>query len=126
VYADFSVILQRGRQEDGCVMLSQVLLDTLRDYYKAYKPKDWLFEGQSCDCYSTSSVQKTFQVAKEKTGILKEVSFHALRHSFATHLHEAGTDIRIIQELLGHNSSKTTQRYTHVSNGNPKGAKPLR
>jgi len=97
-------------------MLSQVLLDTLRDYYKAYKPKDWLFGGQSYDCYSTRSVQKIFQVAKEKTGILKDVSFHALRHSFATHLHEAETDIRIIQEPLGHNSSKTTERYIHVSN----------
>jgi len=52
-------------------MLSQVLLDTLRYYYKAYKPKDWLFEGQSYDCYSAMSVQKIFQVAKEKTGILK-------------------------------------------------------
>ncbi len=81
-------------------MLSQVLLDTLRDYYRAYKPKDWLFEGQSYDCCSTRSGQKIFQVAKEKTGILKEVSFHALRHSFATHLHEAGTDVRIIQELF--------------------------
>jgi len=97
-------------------MLSQVLLDTLRDYYKAYKPKDWLFEGQSYDCYGTRSVQKIFQVAKEKTGILKDVSSHALRHSFATHLHKAGTDIRIIQELGGHNSSKTTERYTHVRN----------
>jgi len=97
-------------------MLSQVLLDTLRDYYKAYKPKDWLFGGQSYDCYSTRSVQKIFQVAKEKTGILKDVSFHALRHSFATHLHGAETDIRIIQEPLGHNSSKTTERYIHVSN----------
>jgi len=62
---------------------------------------------------STKSVQKIFQVAKEKTGILKDVSFHTLQHSFATHPHEAGTDIRIIEELLGHNSSKTTERHTH-------------
>ena len=93
-------------KKDRRVMLSQVLLDTLRDYCKAYERKDWLFEGQSYDCYSTRSGQKIFQVAKEKTGILKDVNLHAPRHSFAKHLHEAGTDIRIIQELLGHNSSK--------------------
>jgi site-specific recombinase XerD len=116
--SDRMVISIKGAKgkKDRCVMLSQVLLETLRDYYKAYKPKEWLFEGQSYDCYSTRSVQKIFQNAKEKASIKKEVSFHALRHSFATHLHEAGTDIRIIQELLGHNSSKTTERYTHVSN----------
>ncbi|MBK8474238.1 MAG: tyrosine-type recombinase/integrase [Sphingobacteriales bacterium] len=102
-------------KKDRCVMLSEVLLENLRKYYQAYKPKEWLFEGQSYDCYSTRSIQKIFQRAKQKVGIQKEVSFHALRHSFATHLHEAGTDIRIIQELLGHNSSKTTERYTHVS-----------
>lgn len=103
-------------KKDRCVMLSEVLLETFRDYCKAYRPKEWLFEGQSYDCYSTRSVQKVFNRAKTHAGILKDVSFHALRHSFATHLHEAGTDIRIIQELLGHNSSKTTERYTHVSN----------
>jgi len=66
-------------------MLSQVLLDTLRDYYKAYKPKDWLFEGQSYDCYSTRNVQKIFQCAKEKTGILKEVFCHrTCRHKNTT------------------------------------------
>lgn len=97
-------------------MLSGTLLDVLRLYYKAYQPKTWLFEGQFDDHYSTRSIQAIFQAAKHKTGIRKDVSFHSLRHSFATHLHEAGTDIRIIQELLGHNSSKTTERYTHVSN----------
>ncbi len=101
--------------KDRCVMLSETLLDTLRMYYKAYLPKDWLFEGMHCDRYSVRSLQKIFQRAKEAALIRKEVSFHSLRHSFATHLHEGGTDIRIIQELLGHNSPKTTEIYTHVS-----------
>ena len=109
-------IKQAKGKKDRCVMLSEVLLDTLRLYYKAYQPKEWLFEGQSYDQYSTRSVQKVFNAATQKARINKKVTFHSLRHSFATHLHEAGTDIRIIQELLGHNSSKTTERYTHVSN----------
>lgn len=103
-------------KKDRCVMLSEVLLESVRDYYRAYKPKEWLFEGQHMDHYSTRSLQIIFATAKKKAKIEKEVSFHALRHSFATHLHEAGTDIRIIQELLGHNSTKTTEIYTHVSN----------
>jgi len=94
-------------KKDRCVMLSGTLLDVLRLYYKAYQPKTWLFEGQFDDHYSTRSIQAIFQAAKHKAGIRKEVSFHSLRHSFATHLHEAGT---------GHNSSTTTERYTHVSN----------
>jgi site-specific recombinase XerD len=101
--------------KDRCVMLSEVLLDTLRLYYKAYKPKEWLFESQNYDHYSTRSVQVVFNTAKHKARMAKRITFHALRHSFATHLHEAGTDIRIIQELLGHNSSKTTEIYTHVT-----------
>jgi len=103
-------------KKDRCLRLSPVLLKTLRDYYKACKPKEWLFEGQNYDCYSMRSVQKIFQKAKIKTGTLKDVSVYTLRHSFATHLHEAGTDIRIIHNLLGHASTKTTKRYTHVSN----------
>lgn len=110
-----SIKAAKGKK-DRCVMLSEALLDTLRLYFKAYRPKNWLFEGQNFDQYSVRGLQKIFQTAKVKARIRKDVSFHSLRHSFATHLHEAGTDIRVIQELLGHNSTKTTEIYTHISN----------
>lgn len=103
-------------KKDRCVMLSELLLSEMRLYFKAYQPKEWLFEGQFDGHYSTRSIQQIFNAAKTKAHIKKEVTLHSLRHSFATHLHEAGTDIRIIQELLGHNDCKTTERYTHVSN----------
>jgi site-specific recombinase XerD len=110
-----SIKAAKGKK-DRCVMLSEALLDTLRLYFKAYRPKNWLFEGQNFDQYSVRGLQKIFQTAKFTARIRKDVSFHSLRHSFATHLHEAGTDIRVIQELLGHNSTKTTEIYTHISN----------
>lgn len=103
-------------KKDRCVMLSEVLLSEMRLYFKSYQPKEWLFEGQFDGHYSTRSIQQIFTAAKTKAKIKKEITLHSLRHSFATHLHEAGTDIRIIQELLGHNDCKTTERYTHVSN----------
>jgi integrase/recombinase XerD len=99
------------------VTLSPGTLDLLRLYYKAYQPKDWLFEGQYKDsAYTARSLQQTFQRAKSAAKITQEVTFHSLRHSYATHLHEAGTDIKLIQELLGHSDIKTTLRYTNVSN----------
>lgn len=79
-------------------------------------PEDWLFPGGKKSSFLTErSVQKVFQAACDKANINKDVSVHTLRHSFATHLLESGTDIRYIQELLGHSSSKTTEIYTHVS-----------
>ena len=76
----------------------------------------YLFEGQSGGRYSSESVYRVFKQALERAGIKKEVGVHSLRHSYATHLHESGLDIRYIQELLGHRSSRTTEIYTHVTN----------
>ena len=96
-------------------MLSPILLQKLRAYYKMYTPKEFMFEGASGGGYSIRSLQEVFKSAKLKAGNKKGGGIHSLRHSFATHLMEAGTDIRIIQELLGHNNIRTTERYTHVS-----------
>ncbi len=102
-------------KKDRYVMLSNKLLSLLRDYYKEYRPKDYLFEGQKGDKYSARSIQAILKQALKKAKVTKKASVHTLRHSFATHLLESGTDIRIIQQLLGHNSIKTTQIYTQVS-----------
>lgn len=102
-------------KKDRTVALSEGILLLIRKYYKEYKPKVWLFEGQYGGQYSDRSLQQIFQRAKKAARIIQPVTFHSLRHSYATHLHEAGTDIKLIQELLGHNDIKTTLRYTHVS-----------
>jgi integrase/recombinase XerD len=102
-------------KKDRVVALSPILLDRLRDYFRAYRPKEWLFEGQGGGQYSTRSVQQVFKDAKALAGVKTPGGIHTLRHSFATHLLESGTDIRFIKDLLGHNSLSTTLRYTHVS-----------
>jgi integrase/recombinase XerD len=111
------VINIRGAKgkKDRITMLSERILNLLRRYFKEYRPKVWLFEGTSGERYSASSLQKVFMAALGKSGVRKEASLHTLRHSFATHLLESGTDLRYIQALLGHNSSKTTEIYTHVT-----------
>jgi site-specific recombinase XerD len=98
-------------------------LNELRSYYKQYKPKNYLFEGLEGKPYSTSSVRAILKRACIKAGIKKPVRTHTLRHSFATHLLEQGTDLRSIQTLLGHNSLTTTEIYTHVANTNMKNIK---
>jgi site-specific recombinase XerD len=95
--------------------LSEKLLPLLRDYYKEYRPKEFLFEGEKGGQYSERSLKTVVKDALTRAQIKKRASVHTLRHSFATHLLENGTDLRYIQSLLGHSSSKTTEVYTHVT-----------
>ena len=109
-------IRQYKGKKDRVVPISNRLIDILREYYKAFKPKAWLFEGQFPNTkYSEKSLENVLKQSLTKTKISKKVSLHWLRHSYATHLLENGTDLRYIQELLGHSSSRTTEIYTHVS-----------
>ena len=101
-------------KKDRISLLSKNTLMLLRDYYKEYKPKSFLFE-QNGGKYSATSVANILKRTAKNAGIQKSITPHMLRHSFATHLLEQGTDLRYIQELLGHNSSRTTEIYSHVS-----------
>jgi len=115
--SDRMLIKIRGAKgkKDRYVQLARGALDMLRQYYKEYRPSVWLFEGQKGGQYSAESIMNIVKQAGRKAGIKKNVYPHILRHSFATHHLEQGTDLRYIQEWLGHSSSKTTERYTHVS-----------
>jgi integrase/recombinase XerD len=106
---------QAKGKKDRYTLLSPKTLELLRSYYIAYKPATWLFEGASGQKYSDRSIQFILKDAVTKAGIQKRVTVHTLRHSFATHLLENGTDLRYIQSLLGHESSRTTEIYTHVT-----------
>ena len=108
-------IEQSKGKKDRYTLLAIKTLEILRAYFKEYKPKEFLFEGQSGGIYSVKSIQNIFKAAVIKANIHKKVTVHSLRHSFATHLLENGTNLRYIQSLLGHSSSKTTEVYTHVT-----------
>jgi integrase/recombinase XerD len=102
--------------KDRIIPVSDRTIEMVDTYLKHYKPKRYLFEGQKeGGMYSSSSLEKVLKIACEKTGLRKDVSLHWLRHSYATHLLESGTDLRYIQELLGHKSSRTTEIYLHVT-----------
>ena len=111
------IIKQAKGRKDRIVPLSNKILEVLREYYKTAKPQNWLFEGQTIgNKYDERSLQSVLKQSVSKAGIKKPVTLHWLRHSYATHLLENGTDLRYIQEILGHSSSRTTEIYTHVSN----------
>lgn len=111
--------------KDRYGLLSTNLLRVLRDYFRYCRPKDWLFEGRNhagiTQQYSHASIRKILKRACKKSGVTKAISFHSLRHSFATHLLEDGTDIQVIQQLLGHTNLKTTFTYLHLQKYNLKG-----
>jgi len=122
------VRVQQGKGgKDRYSLLSQTALECLRRYWKAYHPAEWLFEGQKEGAHiCLSAIRQIFLEAKERAGITKPASPHTLRHSFATHLIEAGTSLHHVQLLLGHRSPTTTTVYLHVSKMNlSKVASPL-
>jgi integrase/recombinase XerD len=110
-----SIVSGKGNK-DRPVPMGDKLINLLQEYIKAYAPKKWLFEGQKAgEKYGERSIQLVMKKALKVAGLNDEATLHWLRHSYATQLHESGTDIRYIQTLLGHKSSRTTEIYTHVS-----------
>jgi integrase/recombinase XerD len=102
-------------KKDRCTLLSAKVWERLQEYMAVYRPVEWVFEGQDGGQYTARSVQKVFTASKERSGINPYATVHTLRHSFATHLLETGVDLRYIQDLLGHESSKTAEIYTHIT-----------
>ncbi|ROL56725.1 hypothetical protein D9V84_06780 [Bacteroidetes/Chlorobi group bacterium Naka2016] len=112
----FNYEVKRPRK-DRYTLLSEAILKNLREYWEKNKPVKWLFPGPDKERHNNiRTAQRIFEMACQKAGIKKQVKIHSLRHSFATHLLENGVDLRYIQELLGHKSSKTTEINTDVSN----------
>ena len=108
-------IEQSKGRKDRMVVMSRKALALMEEYYKIYRPKEYLFEGQLGGSYSIRSAQMVFKRFKREANVQIKGGIHLLRHSFATHLLEQGADIRLVQQQLGHNSVKTTQIYTHVT-----------
>lgn len=102
-------------KKDRYTLLGKKTLEVLRKYFQLYKPRVYIFEGMDGQQYSKSSITQILKASVLKAGIKKRVSVHTLRHSFATHLLEGGVNLRYIQSLLGHGSSKTTEIYTHIT-----------
>ena len=111
-------IIEGKGMVDRIVPVPKKVWAKIDEYVESYRPVIYLFEGQSGGRYSSESVYRVFKGALWKAGINKEVGVHSLRHSYATHLHENGLDIKYIQELLGHKSTRTTEIYTDVSRRN--------
>lgn len=114
---DRMMITIRGGKgnRDRVSLLADALINTLVEYIRVYNPKYWFFEGPSMKRYSGTSVLNVVKRAAQRAGVSQKVTPHTLRHSFATHLLEHGTDVRFVQDLLGHSSLKTTQIYTQIS-----------
>jgi site-specific recombinase XerD len=120
IQSDRALIFIRDAKggKDRNSILGKKTIEILREYYIKYKPETYLFEGKKGEKYSVTSIRQIFKKALKKANINKEATVHTLRHSFATHLLEKGTNLRYIQTLLGHSSSKTTEIYTRVSTVN--------
>ena len=118
--SNMQIRVSQGKgNKDRYTLLSEKNIEMLREYYKIYHPTSWLFPGSfNSNPLNIRTIQKVFEQSKQKAGIKKDVSVHSLRHSFATHLLEAGTDIYHIQKLLGHSNVKTTSIYIHLTNHN--------
>lgn len=116
------LMIRQGKgRKDRVAPLPERIVEMLREYYKGYRPRVWLFEGQKPGRqYSPTSLQEVLKTAISKAKVRRNATLHWLRHSYATHLLENGTDLRFIQELLGHKSSKTTEIYTHVTDNSIK------
>ena len=110
----FSMRQGKGKK-DRYTLLSRPLMKKLTEYNRLYKPKVWLFEHRPGEPFTESIVSKRLKAAAREAGITKRIYPHLLRHSFATHLLEQGTDIKIVKELMGHNNIKTTERYVHIA-----------